>query len=96
MPKRLVMMLLFLSDYGGDCQDGGRVMALEYGNLVLQVPEHDALDRSGSGSDGTGPKQAGCGPEHETADATEPVAAAARAATAFQLSAKDGAVPLFV
>jgi hypothetical protein len=96
MPKRLVMMLLFLSDYGGDCQHGGRVMALEYGNLVLQVPEHDALDGSSSSSDSAGPKKAGCGPEYETADTTEPVAAAATAATAFQLSAKDGAVPLLV
>jgi hypothetical protein len=90
------MMLLFLSDYGGDCQHGGRVMALEYGNLVLQVPEHHALDGSSSSSDSAGPKKTGCGPEHETADATEPVAAAATVATTFQLSAKDGAVPLLV
>jgi hypothetical protein len=71
-------------------------MALEYGDLVLQVPEHDALNGSSSSSDSARPKKAGCGPEHETADATEPVAAAATAATAFQLSAKYGAVPLLV
>ena len=71
-------------------------MALEYGNLVLQVPEHDALDCCGSGGDSAGAKQASNGAEHEPANATEPVAAAATAATAFQLSAKDGAVPLLV
>ena len=71
-------------------------MALEHGKLVLQVSEYDTLNGSSSGGNSAGAEQAGYGPEHETTDTTEPVAAASGTPTTLQLSAKNGPMALFV
>ena len=71
-------------------------MALEHGKLVLQVSEHDALNGSSGGGNSAGAEQAGYGPEHETADTTEPGATASGAPTTLQLSAENGPMPLLV
>ncbi len=90
------MMCLLLGDDGGDRAHGGGVMISEQSNLLFQVAENDALDCRGGRRDRLGPEQAGHRTKHETAHATEPVAATAAPATTLQLGGKDGAMPLLV
>lgn len=92
----MVVVLPLLSN---DCRNGGngsRVRAAQGGELMLQVAEHDTLNRDGGSHDGIRPEHASNDAEHEPAKAAEPVAAAPLPPAALQLSAKYGPVPLLV
>lgn len=63
---------------------------------MLQVAEHDTLNRDGGSRDGIRPEQSGKDTECEPSKAAEPVTATALPPAALQLSAKYGPMPLLV
>lgn len=89
-------MLPLLLDDGRDGKNGSLVAAVQYGELMLEMPEYNALNRDGSGRNGICPKQARNGAEYKPANAAEPVATATWLSAALQLSTKNGSVPLLV
>lgn len=90
------MVLPFLRDDCGDGGHGSRVIAMQGSELMLKMPEHDTLNRDGSGCDGICPEQAGDNAKRESANATKPIATTARPPTIPQLSGEYGPVPLLV
>lgn len=94
--SRFVVVLLFLRDDRRDGRGRRRILAFQSGELMLEMPEHDALDGDGGGGDRIRTEQAGDGAEHEAARAAEPVAAAAALPAARKLGAEYRPVALLM
>lgn len=90
---RIVVMLSLLLDDGRDGKNGRLIAAVQYGELMFEMPEYNALNRDGSGRNGICPKQARNGAEYKPTNAAEPVATATRLSATLQLSTKSGSVP---
>ena len=69
---------------------------MQHDKLLLKMPKYNAFYCGGCSRDGVGTKEASDDTEHETTDATKPVATAASLPAAPQLSAKYVSMPLLV
>lgn len=91
----IVVLLLFGND-GRDRSDSSGVTPLQRHQLLLQVPEYDALHRHRRGRDGAGSQKTRDEAKEQATEAAKPIAATAWAVTTAQLCPKDGTVALLV
>ncbi len=90
------MVLPLLGDDGADSRNGAWIVILERGDLLLQMTEHDAFDSNAGRCNGAAAEQTSGQAKYITAEATQPVTAAAWLIPTSQFRGKDAQVSLLV
>ena len=89
--RQVVVLLLVMHD-GRNGRCCARILALQLGQLVVQMGQHHLFHRHRRGCNGVLAKQRGDAAQHIATGAAQPVTAAAALAAALQLGGKYGAV----